>query len=272
MVSGSRPILLTVLPAVLVAGPLTVAPAQAAQEDLVRIGFGDATPGDPILTVANDAGTATTESVLTRAGGQIVARRPAVLDSVVAVFPAFDGRRTGTRAVIAVTNATQTDVLEPGAAAFRVGATVRMRTKTTGTRFDNGNNVIQRGRAGDAAQIKLEVDGRRPACRVTGAQGTLRVVASERIAPRRWYRLKCRRMVDAQRGDRLRLKVTRVTRSGTSSTVSTSGYARLGPVDFPLRVPLSIGGKLDDARTLAASTDQFNGAIDAAFLRVTTGG
>ncbi|MEZ5194330.1 MAG: hypothetical protein R2734_18925 [Nocardioides sp.] len=69
-------------------------------------------------------------------------------------------------------------------------------------------------------------------------------------------------------GDRLRLRVTEVRHDGTTSTLTRS---RVGPIrrgHVPPGHGAVRGGKLNADQTLAASTDQFNGAIDEAFLRL----
>ncbi|MEZ5097810.1 MAG: hypothetical protein R2731_18060 [Nocardioides sp.] len=224
----------------LLAVVLAAAPAGAAGEDLVRLDFEEASAGEPIVEVANTAGTATTQEVLTAGGGSLSAGQVKLLDAIAARFPAYDGAAHGARAVIAVTNTGSADVLEPGAAAFRVGATVRLRTKSEGTAYDNGNNVIQRGRGGDPTQIKLQVDHRRPMCRVAGADGALSVTSSVRMATRVWYRLRCDRVV-LEDGDRLRLRVTEVRHDGTTSTLTRSRVGPIGAVTFPLATALSVG-------------------------------
>ncbi|MFN8194098.1 MAG: hypothetical protein U0R80_07425 [Nocardioidaceae bacterium] len=245
-------------------------PARArASTDDVRVGFAGAATGAEITKVTNIGTADTTQKVVTAHGGAIVARRSTVTGNVAADYPDYDGARNGDRAVIAVSNATSTDELAPGAAAFEFGADLRLDATNQGTASDNGNNVFQRGLYGDTAQFKLQVDGNHVSCRVKGDLGAADVWSPRRLKAARWYRASCARQLVTD-GDQLVLTLRPFKADGTLGTalVSRSTVTQVGNLSFDVATPLSIGGKLDPDLTVDASADQFNGRLDNAFLRI----
>ncbi|HZJ05402.1 MAG TPA: hypothetical protein VFD59_08025 [Nocardioidaceae bacterium] len=179
-------------------------------------------------------------------------------------FPAFSGSSNPPRAVLRITNDGSPDQLNPGTARFSFGADLRLRKESEGTRADNGNNVLQRGLYEDAAQYKLDVDGRRPGCRVKGASGTVSVRSAARVNPRDWYRVACTRDESA-----VTMRVVQFLEGGgrRTSTKSASGPTGVVVMSSP-RTPMSVAGKLQTDGRLVPSTDQFNGVIDRVFLRI----
>lgn len=153
------------------------------------------------------------------------------------------------------------DELDPGRSAFAFGATFRLDAVSDGTSVDNGDNLVQRGLALDVSQYKLEVDHRRPACRVKGSAGTVRVVSSVVAEAGSWYRARCRRHPGRV--------VLVVTDSSSGHKTRTTGWGSTGSLrpESP-RVPLSVGGKLQADGALESATDQFNGSIDDVVLRI----
>lgn len=255
-----------------VAVACAVLPAVAqglAPATVVSISFSAGTSGAPITSVANDGSGATKQTVLTANGGSLVARWSGINSGLAADFPAYDGASTGARAVVAVANATGTDSLTPGAHAFRFGADARLDSSNAGTSYDNGNNLVQRGLFGAPAQFKVQADGRYYSCRVKGDKGSIELTSSLQITYGGWYRISCARQVTAT-GDRLVLKVAPVNADGTSGTVTkdVSAVSAIGTLSFPLSTPLSIGGKLANATTIAAESDQYNGIVDSVFLEI----
>ncbi|WP_160009282.1 hypothetical protein [Nocardioides sp. AX2bis] len=167
-------------------------------------------------------------------------------------------------ALVAVTSTGSPD-LDPGASDFVLGASVRLDATSTGTRVDNGDNVVQRGTFDAASQMKLQVDGRTPSCRVKGAEGAVTVFADTRLRADRWFDLTCRRT-----GATVTLVRERVLADGT---VARRSWSRNGPIGslsgLAPGVPLTVGGKTDPTGApLSASADPMNGSIDDVYLDV----
>jgi hypothetical protein len=186
-------------------------------------------------------------------------------------FPGFDASDAGQRAVIKIVNTSGTDALAPGKRDFTWSADFRLdadsASHVTGSR-DNGDNLFQRGLYKDT-QFKLDVDNRRPSCRLrgsTGGPGAVRVIAPVSVSDSVWYHAVCSRV-----GNRLTVSVSAfdpagdVTQSWTKSATSTVGF---GTVSWArIGTPLTIGGKLSPAGKLVTpSSDQFNGDVDNAEL------
>jgi hypothetical protein len=256
-------------------GLVLAAPASATPADQVWLSFGDATVGQPLATVTN-AGTLaaeTRQSVVTLNGGSLTVGGSVPGQGTSADFPAFSASSTGRRAIIKVTNSGTTDRLAPGTARFEFGADVVIdATNASGASgsTDNGNNVIQRGLYNDASQFKLQVDARRPSCRIKGSSGAVEVTSRTNLTPdTQWYRLTCVRTVGSP-NDTVTLQVTPIAADGARGT--TVSDARSGPVGraaYAIGIPLSVGGKLKSNGTVNSSaSDQFNGRIDNAVLRI----
>lgn len=165
-------------------------------------------------------------------------------------------------AVLSVVDEEGEDDLSPGSSRFRFGADFALDAASQGSSVDNGNNLVQRGSYRAAMQYKLEVDGRRPGCRVKGTSGAVTVRSSRQVSPGRWYHASCLRS-----GTTVTLRVVDLA-AGTTWTYQRSGS--IGAVQAARRsVPLSVGGKLNDRGAIAvSSSDQFNGRVDNAFLNV----
>lgn len=260
-----------VLPALLLAAtPFAfAAPASAAQDVRVSISFTGPKNGQPIRTPANEGSAATSQSVVIGGSGRAVARWSHINTGIAARLPAFDGGAGGARAIVAVTNSGDTDGLTPGADVFSFGADARLDDASQGTSYDNGNNVVQRGLVTDAAQFKLQLDDRHFSCRMQGDDGLLTVSSTLKVATRTWYHAYCKRVVTTS-GDYLLLSVAKIRSDGTRARPrrNFSSTGPCGNLTFALATPLSVGGKLVDASTIAPATDQFNGLIDSVFLKV----
>lgn len=178
-------------------------------------------------------------------------------------FPAASTSSQPPRAVLRVSNDGDSDQLSPHAAGFTIGADVKLRAVSDGNATDNGDNVVQRGLYDDAAQYKLQLDGRTPACRVKGDAGELFVQSPVRVNATDWYRITCTRESTS-----LTLRVIWFRDGREPATTTTTGTGLTGQVQMARTVPLAVGGKLDAAGHLVSSTDQFNGVIDRVFLNV----
>ena len=237
--------------------------ADAASRDQVWLPFdsGAADVGH-IQSGAKNRGTAgVTSRVVTQDGGNAVRARGR--SGYAVRFPKASSAANPPRAVLRVTNDAQ-DQLSPGRSWFKFGAEVRLFADSDGTQTDNGDNVLQRGLYDDQAQYKLQVDKRRPECRVKGARGAVLVRSTVRMKARDWYRLVCTRDDSA-----VTLRVVHFLRDGSRSSTTKTNVGRTGSVAAETAsVPMSVGGKLSAAGLPMASTDQLNGVVDEVFLRI----
>jgi hypothetical protein len=267
---SAKPLLLAVF---LCAASLVLAAAgcDPLGTDRVEVRFDNRSIGQNV--VPTDSGDETDRlilEVLTLNDGVVTTVAGTIGQGRAADFPAHDGGVSGPRAIIRLSNTTNTDVLNPAASDFEFGADVRLdNTSATSGSRDDGNNVFQRGLFGDSSQYKLEVDLRngdlKAICRIKGGSGAVEV-KSEPLEAGDNYRLRCKR-----RGNTVRLQVTPITPSGTlGQTVETQESGQIGLLTFPLSVPASVGGKLwsTSGNIAASASDQFNGVLDNAFLAV----
>jgi hypothetical protein len=212
----------------------------------------------------NNAGAldVTTDVVTSHGGATTLARGRGGGQSI--RFPAFDPSATGQRAVLHVVPTTASNEFSPGVSDFLFGASFRLDRRSAGQGGDNGDNILQFGRYGDAAQYKLEVDGRSPACRVKGQLGVVALKTHIQVRPGDWYNATCRRERDA-----VTLTVIRYGHGGTARKWTKSAAAPIGPVTAEgVAPPLSIGGKLTREGRVDPSSDQFNGQVDDVVLRI----
>lgn len=240
--------------------------SDAASTDPVWLSF-DSVQGSRVLP--SNSGTEAGRTIvrtLSTGGGTIESQQSVPGHGRAGRFPAHNPTATGPRAVIAVRNSTGTDVLNPGTRSFTFGVDVRLdsvnESHAAGS-LDDGNNLIQRGLYGAAAQYKLEVDNLIPRCRVKGDGGEA-IVAGSRISADVAYRIRCSRSATA-----VTLTVQRFNADGSLGVVSQ--YVRrasTGNLTFSLATPLSVGGKLRNAMAIEPNgSDQVNGLIDNALLR-----
>ncbi len=208
--------------------------------------------------------------VVTQDGSRLLAVTGRAGDTA-ARFPGFDPAASGPRAVVRVRgDGDGPDRLDPGGGDLVFGADVRLAAQSAskaGGSHDDGNNVIQRGLFGEVTQYKIQVDGGYPVCRIKGRSGTITVTARPRVTPDHWYRLVC-----ARAGHTVTLSVTTwdaggspVVREATGSEVTGS----LRPAHH--RTPLAVGGKLTTSGAIESRSDQFNGLLERAFVRIGDG-
>jgi Laminin G domain len=206
----------------------------------------------------NAGGTALSVRTVTRNGGSVTTAKGRSGSAV--RFPAFRASNPPV-AALAVTDRNGADDLAPGNATFRFGADFTLDATSQGSTIDNGNNLVQRGLYRDRMQYKIELDGKRPACRVKGSSGAVTVRSSTKVATGTWYRAVCER-----NGSKVTLTVKRL---GTGKKWVDSASRSTGKLRPASRsVPLSVGGKLDASGRLVRSADQFNGRVDNAFVNV----
>jgi hypothetical protein len=192
---------------------------EAGQTVVARYSFDD---GHPLRTVAVN-------------GGKVTAVRHGAGMAV-----QFPRKCSGGGCPRVVLQAASTAALNPGAAAFRYGASVLLRRDQTTA----GQNVLQKGYSAAGGQYKLQVDGSagRPSCVLVGSRIFL-ARSTVTAADGGWHRLECRRD-----GGVLLVVVDGVARGRASV-----------PSGLSIRnsAPLSLGGK-----GAYPDNDQFRGALD----------
>ena len=176
-------------------------------------------------------------------------------------FPAYVASGSYPRAVVRLSSLSG-GAVSPGSADFEYGAVFRLNATSSGRSIDNGNNLLQRGLYANPAQFKLQVDKGYPSCLVRGSSGQAYVASGTKVAPDTWYRATCSRV-----GSRVTVQVARYAGSATVASKSTNKAA--GNVAFKSSVVASLGGKLTSSGAVASSsTDQFNGAVASAWVRL----
>lgn len=180
-------------------------------------------------------------------------------------YPGFDASSTPSRAVLRVRNTTSNDALAPGRANFVFGADFALDATSTGTRVDNGDNLVQRGLYADSSQYKIDVDGGNLSCRIKGSAGSVMVKSSVDVRPGAWYRVRCSRV-----SERVHFVVTRFLSDGTTRTSSDTRWGGTGALSWPdTRTPVSVGGKLNvQGQIVTSTTDQFNGRVGKPMLNI----
>lgn len=261
----SRSVIGVAAAAVLAASGLTGCDVPPAD---VAVGFDEDAAGTTIglLDGGSDAVVA---DVASRNGGAAQrVDRDATTGDRAARFPAHDPDPTAPRAVVRVVPAAGAgDPLDPGTERFSFGADVAMDevTATPGDgSIDDGDNLVQRGLFNAGSQYKLQVDSRRPSCRVQGADGAVFLRSAVTLTPGDWYRMRCERdsdtvtlMVALLDGDEI-VDLWITTAEGPTGDMTPANPA----------TPLSVGGKLNATGTVTGDTDQLNGLIDDAWLRI----
>lgn len=227
--------------------------------------FSDGVSASPL-----PAGAAPTrQSLVTANSGTVVGVLSFAGSGDAGDFPAFSGAANGPRAVVAMVNTTATDAMTPQARGFFFGADINSDAISTGTSYDNGNNIFQRGLYGDAAQYKIQIDHGYAMCRVKGDQGKIALTSAFLMPTGEWFRVRCYRKV-LSTGDQVWLEVTPINADGTLGNVvrSKSGIKKVGRLTFLPETPVSIGGKLISATQIHGASDQFNGLIDNPILDI----
>ncbi len=174
-------------------------------------------------------------------------------------LPAFDPGETGKHAVLEVIPGAD-DLLNPGAEPVSISADINLATgqSESDQGSDNGDNIIQRGLFDAPAQIKLQADHDVASCRVRGTDGEVVVRSKVKLKRGSWYRVSCIRD-----GDAVTISVAPIVGGNVGEAVEVTEQGVTGAIDFEPRVPLSIGGKVNDDGTVTAkSSDAFNGLID----------
>jgi hypothetical protein len=224
-------------------------------------------PAGTVFTNTGSTGASVVATALYANKGTFKAAAGRGTGNLALAAPAHITTPTGTpkSAVIRISNATATDLLDPGTSAFSFGADFVLNTASaTPESKDNGDNLIQRGLANSATQYKIQIDAGKPSCVMRQGTSTITAKATEVIARGTWYRAICQRTAA---GGVTTVTLT-VTRLSTGAQVPTKpGTGPLLDLGIATTVPMSVGGKLGDTgNVILSATDQFNGRIDNAFL------
>ena len=161
------------------------------------------------------------------------------------------------------------DVLTPLAGAFSFGADVNSDAVSTGTTYDNGNNVFQRGLYGEAAQFKVQIDHGYAMCRVKGDQGAVQITSSHLMPTGTWFRVSCARQDCCHRRQApVGRHPDQCRRNARNACAFNLGDQEGGSTEFCDR-----DSGLDRRETAIrdadpSASDQFNGLIDNPVLNI----
>ena len=131
-------------------------------------------------------------------------------------FPAYTGTEPSPEALI-VAKAKEAGALDPLDQDFRFGASFMLDAESSGSKADNGDNLVQRGSFASPGQFKIQIDHEVPSCRILGDEGEVFVKAGMAISPEVWYAVTCQRA-----GSR-----------SASASPSTASRGRPGPLPAP---------------------------------------
>lgn len=265
---------------VALAAPAVSAVDAPAAVEVVRIPFDLGVRGQPMPSaIPNLADPEVTAAKVVKNGGEIFVVSGRVGNGRAGDLPGYDGAAAGPRAGVKIvdTDLGDGDGLSPGLQRFTFGADFQLDAVSTGTSYDNGNNLIQRGLSGSSDQYKIQVDstgsGFKPSCAIAQkVSDTLTrsafVTSSVVVDSTKWYRVRCTRL-----GSELRIVVTPYAADGTAEPPVTDTEPADPAIDLtwpttaPI-VPMSIGAKMNASGVIASQSDQFNGLIDNAMLTV----
>lgn len=239
-------------------GPNAKSAASAPRGGLVLDFESGAVRGRTLTTVSNSGADAVPVSVKSNGAAKIkVVKGP---DGGKAVrFPAYtDAAKAPAAALVGTANLSE--ALDPEDRDFRFGATFSLDAISSGSRADDGDNLLQRGTYSSPGQFKLQVDRRVPSCRVLGSEGALFVKADRKVKPDTWYTASCAR-------DRSGLKLTLSSYGDPESTQVWRTAGPSGQISLA-GLPLSVGAKVRPDGVPVASADQFNGAVDNIFVDI----
>ena len=172
-------------------------------------------------------------------------------------FPAYTGTTPSPEALI-VAKAKEAGALDPLDQDFRFGASFMLDSESSGSKADDGDNLVQRGSFASPGQFKIQIDRGVPSCRILGDEGEVFVKAGTAISPEVWYAVSCQRA-----GSEVSISVTQYGEQGQTWTAAgPTGHITLGDL------PLAVGGKVSSEGLTVGSGDQFNGSVDDVFLQI----
>lgn len=271
-VSGRRLVVATAIAGALLAGGVgcatgsSVAASDTAQdtEELLVSIVGEVSEDVPLSAAQIEAsGPGEPEIELVSANGGQVRTERGYDGGLVLAFPAHQASRRPPIAILALSSR-DWDWLQPRDDQLTFGADLTVDAVSDGTARDNGDNVIQRGLFGAAAQFKLQVDHRRPSCLVRGDAGMVLAKSSVTLEPGSWYRVTCRRA-----GEEVEVMVSRLGHEGPVDTEVDRDRGEIGSVTFPSDTFLSIGGKLGPhGGPVLDAVDQYDGSLSQVHVSV----
>jgi hypothetical protein len=211
-------------------------------------------------------GSGQPEVTLVRAHGGELTMEPGEDGTPSLRFPVHEDSEDAPVAIVSVTSR-DPNWLQPRGRGLVFGADVSLDAVTDGTDQDNGDNVIQRGLFGAAAQLKLQVDHRRPSCLVRGDAGTVLAKSSVTLEAGTWYRVTCRRTADE-----VAVTVSRLVDGKGVDTSVDRVEGAIGDVRFSSETAVSIGGKLGpNGGPVKDATDQYDGLLSRVHLSIEAG-
>jgi hypothetical protein len=238
----------------------------------VRADFDDVSDQDgDVVDTVRVTGSADVDVTVVEAGsGAVLAATGRPGEDRAVNLPGFDPATDGPRAVLRLTNAGDSDDLNPRKRDFSWGADFVLDAASSepGT-SDDGDNLVQRGLFDDDDQYKLQIDGRQPSCRlkgrVPGRTSAVDVTSPVEVDSTHWYGARC-----VRHGTSLDVIVTKFNDDGTTEVTTTSVSSRhvIKVKMADASVPLSVGGKVNHDGTLQLDSDQFNGLVDNVFLSI----
>lgn len=225
---------------------------------------GTAAASVKVRIVAVNGGSATVQTLTSTTPANRLLRLPTDADVAAGKFFA-----------VAVQNATSTEAMNIGYAPFSWQAEFSKDAVVAG---DDGDNVFQRGFAGDT-QWKLQADSAKVTCRLSSNVGTYTTVItpSSSITPGVMYRAKCTRSLPAtgtcsavDQGQKLALDLWRFSAPDTWTKVETKTVCS-APMNITfgnVLTPVSVAGKVTSALQMASTGDQLSGRVDNIALTV----
>jgi len=231
----------------------------------LTVGVADGVPVGSLLQARDlvlDGQQRAVADVVTAAGGGLTAA-PGLEGGTAVRFPAYSAKPDGPDAIVRVEPAGG-DWMTPRQRDLDFGLDLKVDALSSGTKRDNGDNVLQRGLYVDDAQFKIQLDHHVPSCVIRGTAGRVMTVLPQEVRAGQWYRFTCRR-----HDDTVTLAVSRLDDQGQATDTRTAtASGKIGSLDFSPLTPLSVGGKLGPVGDPAAATDQFNGILANVHLSV----
>ncbi|WP_169741821.1 LamG domain-containing protein [Nocardioides aequoreus] len=224
--------------------------AGAPSSDRLLLDFDDLPPGEVAADVELAPAQHGAEVRVRTVGAGRVSLEPHPRGGQALRLPPYDDTATA-RAVVTV--AAPPALLQPDGHDFELTASFNLDAESEGG-LDNGNNLVQRGLWGEAAQYKIQVDDGIVSCRVAGDRGEVIVKGAEAVVPGAWFTARCVRSQD-------RLTLHLDGPDGSSAASEVEGPT--GDLSFRDDTPLVIGGKTTpEGIPVEGASDQFNGAVD----------
>lgn len=218
-------------------------------------------PGDVVPRVRSVGTVRVHTAVVTARGGELTWTQDRGRGWAVRTPPARAEGAVQAAAIVVWPDPADAEALQPGSRPVVLQIDFRVDAPTPSRPGDDGDNLVQWGRYGDGAQLKLQLDHGTPSCRVAGSGGVVLVAAEQAVASDRWYRLSC-----SVAAGEVTMRLTDL--DGGGEPVEWVRHADPGELRFG-RVPLSIAAKVGASGELdRTSVDQFSGTIDRVVVDV----